>query len=71
MVKNNRQIILQRPPLNEEQDIFDKKLSLLIRQAESLGRQAKGELNELKKLVHFPNKAKERFSPLELISEVG
>jgi len=70
MVKNNRQIILQRPPLNEEQDIFDKKLSLL-RQAESLGRQAKGELNELKKLVHFPNKAKERFSPLELISEVG
>jgi len=62
--QNDKQIKLHRPPQCEEQNIFNKNLSILIRQTESRGSQAKGELDELKRLSHFSCEAKKRFKPL-------
>lgn len=64
LLQDGKQTILQKPPQQEEQDNFNKNLSILIRQTESRGRQARGDLNDLKRLSHFSHEAKNRFKPL-------
>lgn len=64
LLQDGKQTILHKPPQQEEQDTFNKNLSILIRQTESRGRQARGDLDELKRLSHFSHEAKDRFKPL-------